>query len=91
MVGILVGVCRCATSWCDLDLTFDIAVVTLTIIILSGIYLGIYKVRRLIFGMDISQGFSSGGIVYRNQNRLLLPKQAFKQTKSGISYACYWQ
>ena len=25
MVGTLVGVFTCATSWCDLDLTFDLA------------------------------------------------------------------
>ena len=25
MVGTLVRGCRCATSWCDLDLTFDLA------------------------------------------------------------------
>ena len=31
MVGTLVGGCRCATSWFDLDLTFDLAVMTLTI------------------------------------------------------------
>ena len=37
--GILVRGCRCATSWCDLDLTFDLAVVTLTYKILSGLYL----------------------------------------------------
>ena len=24
MVGTLVGGCRCATSWCELDLTFDL-------------------------------------------------------------------
>ena len=30
MVGTLVRGCRCAPSWCDLDLTFDLAVVTLT-------------------------------------------------------------
>ena len=36
--------CRCATSWCDLDLTFDLAVVTLTYKILSGLYLGNRKV-----------------------------------------------
>ena len=29
MVGILVRGCRCATSWCDLDFAFDLAVVTL--------------------------------------------------------------
>ena len=31
-------------SWCDLDLTFDLAVVTLTYKILSGLYLGNCKV-----------------------------------------------
>ena len=35
---------RCATSWSDLDLTFDLAVVTLTFKILSGLYLGNRKV-----------------------------------------------
>ena len=33
MVGTLVA------SWCDLDLTIDLAVVTLTFKILSGLYL----------------------------------------------------
>ena len=32
------------TSWCDLDLTFDLVVVTLTYDILSGLYLGNHKV-----------------------------------------------
>ena len=36
--------CRCAKSWCDLDLTFDLAVVTLTFKILSGLYRGSCKV-----------------------------------------------
>ena len=36
--------CRCATSWSDLDLTFDLAVVTLTFKILSGLYLRNRKV-----------------------------------------------
>ena len=40
----LVGGCRCARSWCDLDLTFDRAVVTLTYKILSGLYLKDHKV-----------------------------------------------
>ena len=44
MVGTLALGCRCATSWCDLDLTFDLAVVTLTYKILFGLYLGIRKV-----------------------------------------------
>ena len=34
------GGCRCAMSWSDLDLTFDLAVVTLSLKILSGLYLG---------------------------------------------------
>ena len=41
---VLVGGCRYATSWCDLDLTFDIAVVTVTYKILSRLYLGNCKV-----------------------------------------------
>ena len=39
LVGTLVRRCRCATSWSDLDLTFYLAVVTLTYKILSGLYL----------------------------------------------------
>ena len=44
MVGTLVRGRRCAMSWCDLDLTFDLAEVTLTYKILSGLYLGNCKV-----------------------------------------------
>ena len=36
--------CRCATSWPDLDLTFDFTVVTLSLEILSGLYVGKRKV-----------------------------------------------
>ena len=36
--------CRCAMSWSDLDLTFDLAVVTLSLKILSGLYLKTHKV-----------------------------------------------
>ena len=43
-VGTLVRGCRCATSWCDLDLTLDLAAVTLSLKILSGLYLGNCKV-----------------------------------------------
>ena len=39
MVGTLVRRCRLATSWSDLDLTFDLAVVTLTYKTFSGLYL----------------------------------------------------
>ena len=35
---------KCAASWCDLHLTFDLAVVTLSYKILSGLYLGNHKV-----------------------------------------------
>ena len=37
-------------SWCDLDLTFDLAVVTLTYKILSGLYLGNCKVEEVDAG-----------------------------------------
>ena len=36
--------CRFATSLCDLDLTFDLAVVTLSLKILFGLYLRNCKV-----------------------------------------------
>ena len=35
--------CRCAPSWCDLDLIFDLAVVTLTFKLFSGLYFGKVK------------------------------------------------
>ena len=44
MAEILGGGCRCATSWSELDLTFDLAVVTLSLKILSGLFLGNHKV-----------------------------------------------
>ena len=44
MVGTLVRRCRCATSWSDLDLTFVLAIVTLSLKMLSGLYLGNRKV-----------------------------------------------
>ena len=47
MVRILVRGCRCATSWCDLDLTFDLAVVALTYKILSRLYLRNHKVQEV--------------------------------------------
>ena len=39
LAGTLVRGCRYAMSWCDLDLTFDLAIVTLTLKVLSGLYL----------------------------------------------------
>ena len=55
MVGTLVVSCRCAMSLCDLDLTFDLTVVTLTFKVLSGQYLSeTIKCRRLMCGRDIA-------------------------------------
>ena len=34
-------------SWCDLDLTFEFTIVTLTYKILSGLYLGNVKVLEV--------------------------------------------
>ena len=54
LAGTLVGGCRCATSWCDLDLTFVLAVVNLTYNTWSGLYLGNRKrCRKLILVRDI--------------------------------------
>ena len=44
MVGTLVRGCRCAALWSDLDLIFDLAALTLSLKILSGLYLGNCKV-----------------------------------------------
>ena len=40
-------------SWCDLDVTFDLAVVTLSLKILSRLYLKTIRCRKLILGRDI--------------------------------------
>ena len=56
MVGTLVRGCMCATSWCDLDLIFDLAIVTLTYKILSGYILETVRCRKLIRGRDIGLG-----------------------------------
>ena len=47
MVGPLIRWCRCATLWHNLDLTFDLAIVTLTYKILSGGYYGNRKVQEV--------------------------------------------
>ena len=44
LIGTFRRECMCAASWCDLDLTFELAIVTLTVKILSGQYLSICKV-----------------------------------------------
>ena len=53
MVGTLVGGCRCAASWCDLDLTFDLAIVTKTFKILSGYFLDYVRCAKLSLSSDI--------------------------------------
>ena len=56
MVGILVRGCRCATSWCDLDLTFPFAVVTLTCIkSCLGYILATVGCRKLILRSNIGE------------------------------------
>ena len=45
MVGIFAGKIICAVSWCDLDLTFDLALVTL---ILSGLHLINHKMKNFV-------------------------------------------
>ena len=47
MVETLVRGCRFASSWCDLYLTFELVVVTLTYKILSRIYLENRKVQEV--------------------------------------------
>ena len=41
---------RCTTSWCDLDLTFDLVIVTASFKILSGLFLGFHKVYKVDTG-----------------------------------------
>ena len=53
MVATLVRDCMCATSCCDHDLIFDLAIVTLTYKILSGLYFETVRCRKLILGRDI--------------------------------------
>ena len=53
MVGTLVRMCRCATSWSDLDLTFDLAVVTLTYKPFPGYISETVRCRKLILGRNI--------------------------------------
>ena len=46
----------CATSWCDLDLTFDLAIVTLTIKTCPGYISETIRCRNLMLGRDIWLG-----------------------------------
>ena len=52
MVGTLVKGYRCVPSWYDLDLTFDLVMVTMIFKILSGLFDSI-RCRRLTLGRDI--------------------------------------
>ena len=84
MVGTLVRGCRCATSWCDLDLTFDLAVVTLTYKILSGLYLG----NRNTFLVPLG---TKGGLSGPKR----VPRLVFKQHSPGShrqhNSGCHYQ
>ena len=48
LVGTLPRGCRCAMCWCDLDLTFDLAVLLPLKHPLSGIFLGFCEVQDLV-------------------------------------------
>ena len=56
MVGIFVSGCRYAMSWCDLDLTFYLAVVTLTLKFCLGYISETISCKNLILGRDIGWG-----------------------------------
>ena len=45
-------------SSCNLDFPCDLAIVTLTYKILSGLYLGTVRCRKLILGGNIALGLS---------------------------------
>ena len=43
MVGTLLSGCMCDRPCCNLDLSFDLVIVTMSIKILSGLFLGLRK------------------------------------------------
>ena len=45
--------CMCATSFCDLDLTFDLVILIMGFKVLSGLLLDSIRCRRLTLGRDI--------------------------------------
>ena len=52
-IGALVGGCRCATSWCNLDLTFDLVIMTMSFKSCLGYFLDSIRCRRWTLGKDI--------------------------------------
>ena len=52
----LVSDCRGEMSWCDIDLAFDHAVLTLTYKILSGLYLENVRCRKFYFVGTLVRG-----------------------------------
>ena len=52
MIGTLVRGCICATLWCDLDITFDLVVLTMSLEIFSRL-LNSLRCRRLTLDRDI--------------------------------------
>ena len=53
MVGALVRGCRCATSWCDLDMTLELTAVILSLKILSGCISEAIRCKKLLLCRDI--------------------------------------
>ena len=47
MVGTLAGGGRCARLWSDLELTYDLVIVTMSFNILPGLFLGFHKVKKV--------------------------------------------
>ena len=59
----LVGGCRCAPCWCNLDLNIELVIVTLTFKTLFWQYLRNYKCMNLIVGVLVGGwgGWVGGG------------------------------
>ena len=64
-------VCRCATSFSDLDLTFDLVVVTMNFKIFLGYLLDSIMCRRLTLGRDIGYGLCVNVCVHHGLTFLL--------------------
>ena len=60
--------CRYATSWSDLDLTFELAIVTLSLKILSGLNLRNCKVQEV----DTWKGYWLGGVGMQHNGMTLI-------------------
>ena len=72
--GTFVRMCRCATSWSDPDLTFDLATVNLSLKILSKLYLGNRKVWKFFFFFFFLQA------IYSVYTKMIIFTEVFKVT-----------